>query len=106
VAEIRLRDVPIGGLARVVGIDKSQRSYRAKLLSMGLTRGVPVFVQNRAPMGDPIHISVRDFDLSLRRDEADALRLEILNEDPESYGFRPRFSRGRGKARESRGKTA
>jgi ferrous iron transport protein A len=96
VSDSKLRDIPIGGLARVVDIKGTHRSYRAKLLSMGLTRGVTLFVQNVAPMGDPVHISVRDFDLSLRRDEADALVLEPVEGSPEDYGFRRLRGRGRG----------
>ncbi|MFP4510961.1 MAG: ferrous iron transport protein A [Spirochaetaceae bacterium] len=95
----RLRDVPVGGMARVIGIEESHRSYRSRILSMGLTRGTPIFVQRIAPLGDPIHITVRDFELSLRRDEADALVLEPIEGAPEAFGFCARC-RGRGKWRE------
>ncbi|TVQ27359.1 MAG: hypothetical protein EA382_03965, partial [Spirochaetaceae bacterium] len=53
----------------------THRGYRSKLLSMGLTRGVRIVVRNRAPLGDPVQVGVRDFELSLRADEAAALRL-------------------------------
>jgi len=43
---------------------------------MGLTRGTEIKVKNVAPLGDPIHIAVRDFELSLRADEAEALLLQ------------------------------
>lgn len=72
-----------------MGIDETHQSYRRKLISMGLTRGTVLMVRNVAPFGDPVHISVRDFDVSLRRDEADALILEMLDEDPADYGFHP-----------------
>ena len=103
--EYRLRDVPIGSMARIIGIRETYQSYRSKLLSMGLTRGTPILVRNIAPFGDPIHISVRGFELSLRADEADALVLEPLDGNPTTYGFRwqrglgRRLGRGRGRRR-------
>ncbi len=91
----RLRELPIGSIARIQGIRDTHRSYRSKLLSMGLTRGTPILVRNVAPLGDPILVSVRGFDLSLRRDEADALILEPLDGEPEEHGFRPQRRRRR-----------
>ena len=86
-AELRLRDLEVGSMARITGIRPTHRSYRSKLLSMGLTRGAALRVERVAPLGDPILISIRGFELSLRRDEADALILEPLEGDPEEYGF-------------------
>ena len=77
----RLRDLAPGVAAMIVGYAPTHRSYRSKLLSMGLTRGTVIVVRNIAPFGDPIHISVRDFELSLRGDEADALILERPDEE-------------------------
>ena len=94
-ATCRLRELPVGGMARISGIDDTHRSYRTKLLSMGLTRGTALFVRNIAPLGDPILVTVRGFDLSLRRDEADALLLERLFDDPETHGFQVRHRHGR-----------
>jgi ferrous iron transport protein A len=53
-------------------------AYRRKLLSMGLTPGAELSVTRVAPMGDPVEIRVRGFALSLRRDEAAALSVELL----------------------------
>ncbi len=68
-----LGDLAVGCTGRVVGYDKSARSYKAKLLAMGLTPGTEFSVIRRAPLGDPIEIQVRGFKLSLRKDEANAL---------------------------------
>lgn len=92
---VRLRDMAIGDRALVVGYADTHRSYRSKLLSMGLTKGVVIQVRNIAPLGDPVHIAVRDFELSLRRDEADALLLEPV--DGESGGRRRGRGMGRGR---------
>lgn len=70
-----LRQLPVGTTAVIQGIRESHRSYRSKLLSMGLTRGTEIFVRNVAPLGDPILIAVRGFNLSLRREEAAAIEL-------------------------------
>ena len=98
-----LRDVPVGGMARVIGFKDIRKSYRAKLLSMGLTRGTPLLVEGVAPFGDPVHVSIRGFSLSLRRDEADGLMLERITGEPESFGFRrPRYATGRRRRRRER----
>lgn len=94
-SEYRLRDIPVGSMGRIVAIRPTHRSYRSKLLSMGLTRGTAVLVQRVAPLGDPILITVRGFDLSLRKDEADALVLEPVEGDPEEHGFTNAPRRGR-----------
>lgn len=71
-----LRDLTIGTRGRVIGYEKAARSYKGKLLAMGLTPGTEFTVTRHAPLGDPIEIQVRDFNLSLRKDEANALCVE------------------------------
>lgn len=83
---VPLRFIPPGGRAVIVGYAPTHQSYRSKLLSMGLTKGTAIIVRNVAPLGDPVHISVRDFELSLRADEADALLLQPLDEGGEARG--------------------
>jgi ferrous iron transport protein A len=68
-----LRDLAVGCTGKVVGYETNARSYKAKLLAMGLTPGTEFTVVRRAPLGDPIEIQVRGFKLSLRKDEANAL---------------------------------
>ena len=65
-----------GDSARVVGLEPGDRGYRQRLLAMGLTPGVVFSVSRKAPIGDPIEISVRNFTLTLRKGEASILRLE------------------------------
>ena len=71
-----LGELQVGDKGRVAGFEESGRSYRKKLLAMGLTPGTPFDVTRVAPMGDPVEIAVRGFRLSLRRDEAAAVRIE------------------------------
>lgn len=68
----------VGGRARVLGFTEGGKAYRRKLLSMGLTPGVEIAVIRVAPMGDPVEIRVRGFALSLRKDEAEALQVEVI----------------------------
>jgi ferrous iron transport protein A len=91
----RLRDLNIGESARVVGFAPTHRSYRSKLLSMGLTKGTLITVRNVAPLGDPVHITVRDFELSLRRDEAETLVLERVDSGAQGACCRERRRFGR-----------
>ncbi|MBE9189696.1 ferrous iron transport protein A [Gloeocapsopsis crepidinum LEGE 06123] len=72
----KLRNLAVGCRGRVVGYEQTARAYREKLLPMGLTPGTEFTVTRHAPLGDPIEIEVRGFHLSLRKDEADALRIE------------------------------
>ena len=70
---VKLRDVAIGSVLRVIGYEPTARDYKRKLLAMGLTPGTELRVTRHAPLGDPTDIVGRDFHLSLRKDEADAL---------------------------------
>ena len=72
----QLGHLTVGDHATVSGFEKGAREYRARLLAMGLTKGSKLKVIRIAPLGDPIEISVRGFNLSLRRDEADAVLVE------------------------------
>jgi ferrous iron transport protein A len=67
-----------GDEAEVLGFGTMDDHYRNRLLSMGLTPGTRFRVERRAPLGDPVEISLRGFRLSLRRAEAAALRVQRL----------------------------
>jgi ferrous iron transport protein A len=73
---LRLKDLVVGDEGQVIGYENAGRSYRKKLLSMGLTPGVRFHVTRVAPMGDPVEIRLRGYRLSLRKDEAGSLRVE------------------------------
>lgn len=73
---MNLKDMRVGDAGRVAGFEEGGRSYRKKLLAMGLTPGAEFSVTRVAPLGDPVEIAVRGFRLSLRREEAAAVRVE------------------------------
>ena len=76
---VKLKELAIGDYAVVTGFAPTSRSYRQKLLSMGLTPGATLSVTRVAPLGDPVEIRVRGFALSLRKHEADALDVRKLD---------------------------
>lgn len=69
---LNLLGMKIGDKQVVKGIDK-ENTVRRRLLDMGITPGVTVEVTGKAPMGDPIEITVRGYKLTLRKDEAKAI---------------------------------
>lgn len=74
-----IKDLSPGEGAHIVGYEKTDPAYKAKLLSMGLTKGIEVRLVKRAPLGDPVELEVRGYRLSLRKDEANTLILDASN---------------------------
>lgn len=64
-----LRDVPVGQSA-VVRRLTGEGAVKRRIMDMGITKGTEVYVRKVAPLGDPIELTVRGFELSLRKDEA------------------------------------
>ena len=70
-----LREVPVGGKARVVKIH-GEGAVKRRIMDMGITKGVEIFVRKVAPLGDPIEITVRGYELSLRKADAESIEVE------------------------------
>jgi Fe2+ transport system protein FeoA len=72
-----LKEVPVGGKAmiRKVGGDAV---LKKRLLIMGVVPGTKVSVDNLAPLGDPLEITLKGFHLSLRKEEAEFIDVEVL----------------------------
>ncbi len=64
-----LKDVPIGCSAKVSRI-LGDGAVRRRIMDMGITKGTDVFVRKFAPLGDPIEVTVRGYELSLRSEDA------------------------------------
>ena len=64
-----LRDVKIGETAVIEKLH-GEGALKRRIMDMGLTKGTQVYVRKVAPLGDPIELTVRGFELSLRKDEA------------------------------------
>ena len=74
-SSIQLKDLKAGDVAQVVGFNEGDSVYKKKLLSLGLTPGATITVLRVAPLGDPMEIAVRGFQLSLRKNEADIIQV-------------------------------
>lgn len=70
-----LRTVKIGETVTVVKLHGAGATKR-RIMDMGITRGTEVFVRKVAPLGDPIEITVRGYELSIRKADADMIELE------------------------------
>lgn len=70
-----LRDVEVGGDATVVRLT-GEGPLKRRIMDMGLTKGVQVHVTKVAPLGDPIQLTVRGYDLSIRKSEAENVIVE------------------------------
>ena len=69
-----LKDVRIGGTAKVVKLTGTG-AIKRRIMDMGITKGVEVYVRKVAPLGDPVEVTVRGYELSLRK--ADAEMIEV-----------------------------
>lgn len=70
-----LDQVPVGDTVVVKKIYGEGRTRR-RIMDMGLTRGISVLVRRVAPLGDPIELKVRGYELSIRKTEAAAIEVE------------------------------
>lgn len=69
-----LKDVAVGETATVVKLH-GEGAVKRRIMDMGITRHTPIYVRKLAPLGDPIEITVRNYELSIRK--ADAAMIEV-----------------------------
>lgn len=72
-----LKDVKIGEIAIVAKVN-GNGAIRRRIMDMGITKGVIITVKKLAPLGDPMEIKVRGYELSIRK--ADAMMVEVCHE--------------------------
>ena len=70
-----LKEIKVGQTVKVVKVH-GEGAIRRRIMDMGITRGVEVYVRKVAPLGDPIEVMVRGYELSLRKDDADMIEVE------------------------------
>ena len=70
-----LREAGIGETVRVSKV-LGEGPLRRHLMDMGITKGCQIFVRKVAPLGDPVEITLRGYELSLRRSEAECIQIE------------------------------
>ena len=70
-----LKDVKIGDTAKVVKLH-GEGPVKRRIMDMGITRGTQVYVRKVAPLGDPIEVTVRNYELSIRKADAEMIEIE------------------------------
>ena len=70
-----LRQAKIGETVKVVKLH-GECATKRRIMGMGLTKGVEVYIRKVAPLGDPVEITVRGYELSLRKADADMIEVE------------------------------
>jgi ferrous iron transport protein A len=70
-----LRDIKVGQATTVVKLH-GEGAVRRRIMDMGITKGVEIFVRKVAPLGDPIEINVRGYELSLRKADAEMVEVQ------------------------------
>ncbi len=71
-----LREVKIGDTCKVVKLH-GEGAVKRRIMDMGITKGVEVYVRKVAPLGDPIEVTVRGYELSIRKADAETVEVEI-----------------------------
>lgn len=69
-----LRNVQVGETATVVRLH-GEGATRRRIMDMGITKGAELFVRKVAPLGDPIEITVRGYELSIRKEDAEMIEV-------------------------------
>ena len=69
-----LRDVAVGQTATVAKI-QGEGALKRRIMDMGITKGTEIYVRKVAPLGDPVEVTVRGYELSLRKEDADILEM-------------------------------
>ena len=70
-----LRDVKVGEKATIARLH-GEGALKRRIMDMGLTRGTEVFVRKVAPLGDPMELTVRGYELSVRKGDAELIEVE------------------------------
>ena len=70
-----LRDAAVGSTV-VVSKITGDPAYKRRIMDMGITKGVDVYVRKVAPLGDPVEVTVRGYELSLRKADAEMIEIE------------------------------
>lgn len=70
-----LRDAKIGDTVRVLRLT-GEGAVKRRIMDMGITKGVDVHVRKVAPLGDPVEVTVRGYELSLRKADAEMIEVE------------------------------
>ena len=71
-----LRDAKIGETVKVVKLH-GEGAIKRRIMDMGITKGTDVYVRKVAPLGDPVEVTVRGYELSLRKADAEMIEIQV-----------------------------
>ena len=75
---MKLSDLKVGQKAKVISIDIKNKEVKRHLLDMGLTRDVEVKIKKKAPMGDPIDIELRGYELCIGKSDLKNIEVQLI----------------------------
>ena len=70
-----LKQAKVGETVKVFKLT-GQGAVKRRIMDMGITKGVEIFIRKVAPLGDPVEVTVRGYELSLRKDDASMIEVE------------------------------
>ena len=70
-----LKEAKVGSTVKVVKLH-GEGAVKRRIMDMGITRGVEVYIRKVAPLGDPVEVTVRGYELSLRKADAEMIEVE------------------------------
>ena len=70
-----LREAQVGSIVRVKKLN-GEGALKIRLMDMGFTNGCEVYVRKVAPLGDPVEVTIRGYELSVRKDDAENIEVE------------------------------
>ena len=70
-----LREAKIGETVKVVKLH-GEGAVKRRIMDMGITKGVSIYVRKVAPLGDPVEVTVRNYELSIRKADAEMIEVE------------------------------
>ena len=70
-----LRDVEIGETVKVVKLH-GEGAVKRRIMDMGITKGVEIYVRKVAPLGDPMELNLRGYELTIRKSDAEMIEVE------------------------------
>ena len=79
---MNLREVKVGQSAKVVKVH-GEGPVRRRIMDMGITKGQSIYVRKVAPLGDPMEITIRNYELSVRKADCEMIEVELLEPEAE-----------------------
>lgn len=73
-----LSDLKVGEKAKIIKLNVQNKEIRRHLLDMGLTRGTKIEIKKKAPMGDPIDVKLRDYELCISKSDLKQIDVEVI----------------------------